>query len=63
VERHAEPEILNHLCVYEGSKALLEFRDAFMRDSVALISADAEEQRIRDFAAVLGLALSRVERP
>jgi hypothetical protein len=39
-ERHAEPEILDHLFVYDGSKVLLEFPDAFMCDSLALISAD-----------------------
>jgi len=60
-QRHAEPEILDHLFVYDGSKVLLEFHDAFMRDSLALISAETDEQRIRDFAAVLGLTLSRAE--
>ena len=60
-ERHAEPELLDHLCVYDGSKVLLEFHDAFMRDSTALISAETDEHRIRGFAAVLGLELNRVE--
>jgi len=57
--RHAEPELLDHLFVYEGSKALLEYPDAFGQDCPALISADADEQRVRDFAAVLGLKLTR----
>ena len=60
-QRHAEPELLDHLSVYDGSRVLLEFPDAFMRDSVALISADSDEQRIRSFAAVLGLKLIRAE--
>jgi hypothetical protein len=47
--------------VYDGSKPLLEFHDAFMRGSVALISADTDEQQIRDFATVLGLKLTRAE--
>ena len=57
--RHAEPELFDHLFVYEGSKALLEYPDAFGQDCPALISADADEQRVRDFAAVLGLKLTR----
>lgn len=60
-QRHAEPELLDHLCVYDGSKALLEFHDAFTRDSTALISVDTDEQLVRGFAAVLGLKLIRVE--
>jgi hypothetical protein len=60
-ERHAAPEILDHLFVYDGSKVLLEFPDAFMRDSFALISAETDEQRIRDFAAVLGITLNRAQ--
>ncbi|MCU1273407.1 MAG: hypothetical protein JWO48_838 [Bryobacterales bacterium] len=60
-QRHAEPELLDHLSVYDGSRVLLEFPDAFMRDSVALISADTDEQRIRGFAAMLGLEVLRAE--
>ena len=59
-ERHAEPELLDHLFVYEGSKALLEYPDAFFgHDCPAWISADADEQRIREFAALLGLELTQ----
>jgi len=60
-ERHAEPELLDHLFVYDGSRVLLEFPDAFGQDCPALISADTDEQRIRGFAAVLGLELIRAE--
>ena len=57
-ERHAEPEVLDHLFVYNGSQVLLEFPDAFAgRDCPALISAEADESRIRSFAAALGLEL------
>ena len=56
-ERHAEPELLDHLFVYDGSTVLLEFPDAFGPDCLALISADTDEQLIRGFAAVLGLEL------
>jgi len=57
--RHAEPELLDHLFVYEDSKALLEYPDAFGQDCPALISVDTDEQRMRDFAALLGLELTR----
>jgi len=57
--RHAEPELLDHLFVYEGSKALLEYPDAFGPDCPALISVDVDEQFIREFAEVLGLELTR----
>jgi hypothetical protein len=60
-EQHAEPELLDHLFVYDGPSVLLEFPDAFMRASVAFIAADTDQQRIRDFAAALGLELSRAE--
>jgi hypothetical protein len=60
-QRHAEPELLDHLSVCDGSRVLLEFHDAFMRDSTVLISADTDERLIRAFAAVLGLKLIRVE--
>ena len=56
-ERHAEPELLDHLFVYDNSKVLLEFSAAFGRDCPAFISVDTDEQRIRSFAAVLGLEL------
>lgn len=62
-KRHAEPELLDHLFVYDGSKVLLEFPDAFGRNCPAFISADTEEQRVRDFAAVLGLELTKVGPP
>jgi len=58
-ERHAEPELLDHLFVYDGPRVLLEFPDAFGRDCPAFFSAETDEQRLRDFAAVLELDLRR----
>jgi hypothetical protein len=59
-EEHAEPELLGHLFVYASSKVLLEFPDAFAGGCPALISADNDEQTIRNFAVVLGLDMIRV---
>jgi hypothetical protein len=59
-EKHAEPELLDHLFVYAGSKVLLEFPDAFASRCPALISVDNDEQSIRNFAAMLGLDMIRV---
>ena len=58
-DRHASPELLDHLFVYNGSLALLEFPDAFGHHSPAFISTEADEQRIQGFAEVLGLELTR----
>jgi hypothetical protein len=60
-ERHAEHELLDHLFVYNGTKALLEYPDAFGPNCPAFISVDADEQRIRSFAATLGLELIRAD--
>jgi hypothetical protein len=60
-ERHAEPELLDHLFVYDGSRVLLEFPDAFGPDCPVLVSADTDEQCLRAFAAALGLELTRME--
>src|SRR5438067_774102 len=52
-ERHAEPELLDHLHIYEGTTALLEWHDAFA--NAMLLSGTIEERRIAAFAAELGL--------
>ena len=57
-ERHAEPELLGHLFVYAGSTVLLEFPDAFDADGPIYVSTETDEQRIRDFAAALGLDMA-----
>lgn len=60
-ERHAAPELVDHLFVYDGSpKVLLEFPDAFAAGSCAFVSADVSEAHVRAFAAVLGLELTDV---
>jgi hypothetical protein len=60
-ERHAEPELLDHLFVYDRSTVLMEYPDAFGPDCPALISIDADEQRNRSLAATLGLELIRAD--
>ena len=57
-ERHAEPEILDHLFVYDGPRVLLEFPDAFGRNCPAFFSVETDEQRLRSFAVALGLDLT-----
>ena len=52
---HAEPELMDHLFIYQGSAVLLEYPDAFARESPVLISLGTNEQRIHDFAKMLGL--------
>ena len=59
-QRHAEPELLDHLFVYAGSTPLLEYPDAFGRGAPVFISSQADERCISDFAAVLGLELVRL---
>jgi hypothetical protein len=60
-ERHAEPELLDHLFVYSGSRVLLEFPDAFARGCPAYFSSDIDEQSIRSFAEAMGLHLKNVQ--
>jgi hypothetical protein len=57
-ERHAEPELLDHLFLYTGSKVLVEFPDAFGINCAAFFSAEADEENIRAFAAALGVDLT-----
>lgn len=59
--RYAEPELLNHLFVYNGSSVLMEFPDAFDRSSPAYLSQDVAEQHVRNFAASLGVVCTRVQ--
>jgi hypothetical protein len=55
--RHAEPELFDHLFVYRGLAALLEFPDAFGRNCPMYVSADVGEAEMRAFAGALGLAM------
>jgi hypothetical protein len=61
-ERHAEPELLDHLFLYDSSKALVEFPDAFGVDCPAFVSSDADEEHIRGLAAALALDLTDMRR-
>ena len=57
-ERHAEPELLDHLFLYDASNVLVEFPDAFGVDCPAYVSAEADEGNIRGLAAALALDLT-----
>jgi len=57
-ERHAEPELMDHLFVYGGEGVLVEAPDVFFPDCPMHFSGDVEEQRIRRFAAALGLEVT-----
>ena len=58
VEHHSEPELLDHLFVYEGASVLLEFPDAFAKHCPAFFSRQIDEERIRNFATILRLEIS-----
>ena len=47
---HAEPELADHVFIYAGDSALLEWPDAFASDSPILISAAVAEKVVRDLA-------------
>jgi hypothetical protein len=55
-ERHAEPELLDHLALYRDSEQLLLWHDAFA--NVLLVSRKVPESVVSSFAADLGLAYS-----
>jgi hypothetical protein len=57
-ERHAEPELLDHLFVFDASNVLIEFPDAFGVDCPAFVSAEANEESIRNLAADLALEVT-----
>ncbi len=59
-ERHAIPELLDHLFIFSGSEVLMEFPDAFAKDCPAFISADVDEQRVRSLANMHHLTLNDV---
>lgn len=55
-EKHAEPELLDHLALYRDSEELLFWHDAFA--NVLLVSRAVPESVVSAFAADLGLAYS-----
>jgi hypothetical protein len=56
---HAEPELCDHLHVYEGDRAVLEWYDAFASDSPASVAVDAAPDLLEDFADDVGFRLER----
>lgn len=61
-ERHAEPELLDHLFVYSGDAPLLEYPDAMFRGNCPIfVSSGVDESKLRTLAAALGLELARIE--
>jgi hypothetical protein len=54
-ERHAEPELLDHLALYRGSAELLLWHDAFA--NVLLVSRSVPESVVSAFAEDLSLAI------
>ena len=55
-EKHAEPELLDHLAVYRDSEELVVWHDAFA--NVLLVSRTVPESIASSFAADLGLEYS-----
>lgn len=49
-DRHAVPEICDHLFLYDGETPLLEYPDAFLEGSVIYVSSSVSETRLRDWA-------------
>jgi len=47
---HAAPELADHVFIYSGDAALVEWPDAFAPDSPILISGGVAEDVVRDFA-------------
>ena len=47
---HAEPELLDHIFVYAGSEPLIEYPDAFFRNSLIFVSRRVPEEGVRWFA-------------
>jgi hypothetical protein len=56
-ERHAEPELVDHVFAYADSEPLLEFPDAFGRDCPILVSSSTNEAGLRTFAERTGVQL------
>jgi hypothetical protein len=55
-ERHAEPELLDHLALYRDSEELLVWHDAFA--NVLLVSRTVPESVVSSFATDLGRGYS-----
>jgi len=55
-QKHAETELLDHVALYDGSREILSWHDAFA--NVLLISRSIPEWTVSAFAADLGLRYS-----
>lgn len=58
-ERHAEPELCDHLLIYRGDVSLLTWYDAF--SGPILLATELPESLINDFATVLGLEVRKMK--
>ena len=57
-ERHAEPELLDHLSIYKNNEPLLEWHDAFA--NIILVPQSVAEESVRNFASHFGLGYEAV---
>jgi len=62
-ERHAEPEILDHLHVYVDEVPLLYWHDAFDRASPLIVAAAVHRDHLQRLASELGFDLWQFPRP
>jgi hypothetical protein len=58
---HAEPEVADHLFIYDREAPVVEWPDAFALDAPILISDVVPEQAVRDLAARLSATVRRVD--
>jgi len=61
LERHAQPEVCDHLHVYADGKVLLEWYDALMKDPL-FVSKAIPEQDLRSFCEAQGLSYKDSDR-
>jgi hypothetical protein len=60
-DRHAVPELLDHLSLYDGERPLLEWPDAFM--NAMLLGAAVPESTVATLAGEFGCQYGRVAGP
>ena len=61
LERHAQPEVCDHLLVYADGKVLLEWYDALMKDPL-FVSKAIPEPDLRSFCEAQGLSYKESDR-
>jgi hypothetical protein len=62
-ERHAEPEVCDHLHIYAGEVPLVYWHDAFDRASPMIVAAAADREHLQRLASGLGSDLWQFARP